>query len=903
MIQKKQLAVAIAATFIVSGLAVAQTQPTQPQRVEKVEVTGSNIKRVDSETVAPIEVITREQIERSGKVTVSEVLRDISINSGNSYSESFTNSFAPGASGISLRGLGQKATLVLLNGRRTAGYGFAQNLQDSFVDLNSIPASAIERIEVLKDGASAIYGSDAIAGVVNIIMRKDYQGAQFSASGGEGANNGEYRFTGTFGAGSIAQSGFNVLGVVEYYKRDLIMLNETPFGKTRDYRGEGGGRNFESLTGAGTWRQLTAAGALTNVHRASASCRGFTVTAAEAVERGLMASNNAFNLAGNTFCAKDFNDEFTALPSTERLGAMGRATLRLGQNMTGFAELGYSKNTSYQKFQAPFFAGTTGLQSTPAGLRPFTYNINFAPGVAGNPFSTAARYVGVFGDMGTRDTDIESETIRALAGLRYTFGNWDGETAVGFSRNEVSAFNFNRLRIDGVSGVFGVGTGPQPPVPTSNSSQYNLNNFTLNTAAARDAMRANFFRKATSELTSVDSKLSTELMQLPAGPLGLAVGVEYRSEKIADVPDALAVSGLILGQGITATNGSRNNTALFAEASVPLLRSLEAQLAIRHDRYSDFGNSTVPKAGLKWTPTSNLVFRANYGEGFRAPTLPEISPSVATFFTSVIDPTTSASVQISGVFAGNPSLRPEKSKSATVGVVIEPTRDLSVSLDWYDLKWRDIVSNYSLQGIVNGNGLIGGIQRGTVVRDPATNALVSVTTNYVNLTEVTTNGVDIDARYKFNTAYGKFGVSAGFSYIASYKVEGTEFAGTNGYGSLPRTRGTVTVDFDRGAWRGSMSANYVHRVVQTLLPGSYFTPADPRFQTGVYGNKVGSRTTYNLFGAYRFNPKFEVSGSVNNVLNTKPPYDPGASGTFLYDFTQHDPRGRRWRVNANYTFR
>lgn len=903
MIQKKQLAAAIAASFVVSGLAVAQSQSSQPQKVEKVEVTGSNIKRVDSETVAPIEVITREQIERSGKVTVSEVLRDISINSGNSYSESFTNSFAPGASGISLRGLGQKATLVLLNGRRTAGYGFAQNLQDSFVDLNSIPSSAIERIEVLKDGASAIYGSDAIAGVVNIIMRKDYQGAEMSVSGGEGANNGQYRVTGTFGAGNIAQNGFNVLGVVEYFKRDLIMLNETPFGKSRDYRGEAGGRNFESLTGAGTWRQLTAAGALTNVHRASESCRGTIVTAAEAVERGFMLPNNAFNLAGNTFCSKDFNDEFTAMPSTERIGAMGRATLRIGQNMTGFAELGYSNNTSYQIFQAPFFAGTTGLQQTAAGLRPFTYNINFAPGVAGNPFSTPARYVGVFGDMGTRDTEVESETIRGLAGLRYTFGNWDGETAVGFSRNEVSAFNFNRLRIDGVSRVFGVGTAPQPPVPTSTSSQYNLHNFRGNTAASRDAMRANFARKATSELTSIDSKLSTELMQLPAGPLGLALGVEYRSEKIADVPDPLARSGLIMGQGITATDGSRNNVAVFAEAGVPILRSLEAQLAVRHDRYSDYGNSTVPKAGLKWTPTSNLVLRANYGEGFRAPTLPEISPSVATFFTSVIDPLDGVSRQISGVFAGNPTLRPEKSKSGTIGIVFEPSKDFNVSLDWYDLKWRDIVSNFTLQQIVNTNGIIGGQRVGTVTRDQDTGQVVSVETNYVNLSEVTTNGVDLDARYRMATSFGRVGVNVGFSYIASYKVTGTEVAGTNLNGSLPRVRGSVAFNVDRGAWRGTLTTRYVHRFVQGALAASFYTPQDPRFQTGVYGAKVGSRTYFDLFGAYRFSPKFEVTGSVTNLANKKPPYDPGASGTFLYDFTQHDPRGRQWRIGANYTFR
>lgn len=901
MMKRTQVAIAVTAALFATGTWAQQQQ--QSQRVEKVEVTGTNIKRTDTETVAPIEIITREQIERSGQVTVAEVLREISINSGNSYSESFTNSFAPGASGISLRGLGQKATLVLLNGRRTAGYGFAQNLQDSFVDLNSIPASAIERIEVLKDGASAIYGSDAIAGVVNIILRKDYQGAEVSVSGGYGAKNGEYRAVATLGTGNVARDGFNVLGVAEYFKRDLIMLNETPFGKTRDYRGEGGGRNFQSLTGGGTWRQLTAAGGLTNVHRATASCPGEILTSAQAVERGLMLSTNAFNLPGNTFCAQDFNSQFTAMPGTERIGAMTRGTMQFSPTITAFAEVGFSRVSSYQKFQSPFFAGTTGLTNTAAGLRPFTYNINFAPGASGNPFSTPARYVGVLQDMGTRDTDITSDTLRALAGVKYTFGGWDGETAVGYSRNEVEAFFLNRLRIDGVSGLFGVGTGAQPPVPTSTGSSYSLNNVAGNSNADRDRMRANFARKATSTLTMIDTKMSTELAQLPAGPLGLALGAEYRSEKVADVPDPLARQGLILGQGITATDGSRNNFAVFAEASVPIIKTLEAQLAVRHDRYSDYGNSTVPKAGIKWTPTSALLFRANYGEGFRAPTLQEISPSVATFFTSVIDPLDGQSRQISGVFAGNPTLTAEKSKSATVGVVIEPTRDFNVSLDWYDLQWRDIVGSYGFQQIVNNNGIINGRPVGTVTRDATTGQVISVATNYVNLSEIKTSGVDVDMRYRFSTNVGRFGVNLGASYITTYKVEGAEVAGTNGYGSLPRVRGSLAINYDQGPWRATLTTRYIHRFVQVLLPASYYTPQDPRFQTGVYGAKVGSRTYFDLFGAYRFSPRLEVSGSIINLMNKKPPYDPGASGTFLYDFTQHDPRGRRYRVNLAYNFR
>jgi iron complex outermembrane recepter protein len=900
MIKKKQLVVAIAATFVATGLAYAQT----PQKVEKVEVTGSNIKRVDSETVSPIEVITREQIERTGQPTIAEVLRNVASNSGNSYSESFSNSFAPGASGIALRGLGQKTTLVLINGRRTAGYGFAQNLQDTFVDLNSIPSSAVERIEVLKDGASAIYGSDAIAGVVNVILRKDYKGMEFSAGGGIASGNGEYRFNATGGFGDLGRDKYSVLGVFDYYKRDLVMLDETDFGASRDWRGRaGGGRNFTSLTGAGTWRQLSATNTLTPNFRATESCPGTVLTTAQAVEAGLIAGpsgNTAFN---GTFCSKDFNSQFTALPSTERFGFLGRGNVEISPTLQGFAEIGLSRVDSFQRFQSPFFAGTTGLTQTPQGLRPFTYNINFAPGAAGNPFTTNARYVGVLGDMGTRDTTINSDSYRILAGLKYTIGAFDGDSAFGWSRNEVSSIAANALTIGGVSSAFGVPTTPQPPVPLSTGSTYNLNNFTVNSAATRDSLRVNSTRSGASELSFVDTRMSTEFGNLPGGPVGVSFGAEFRAEKMSDIPSALAASGAILGQGTTRTNAKRDSFALFGEVGLPIFKTLEAQLAVRSDRYSDYGNSTVPKVGLKWKPTPELLFRANWGQGFRAPSLPEISPSSATFFTTVTDPLDNVVRQISGVFAGNPNLNAETSKSTTIGMVFEPTRNFNVGVNWYHIDWRDQVASASLQDIVDGNGVVNGAVRGSVTRDPETNQVVSVTTAYFNQGKTVTSGLDFDATYRMTAESGKYTFRVGGAYIESFKLDDTEFVGTNGNGSLPRIRGSLSASWERGPWVATATANYIHSFYQSNLPGSYFTAQDPRFQTGIFGEKLGSRTTIDLFGSYEFNNKLKVSAAVINVANTLPPYDPGASGTFLYDFTQYDVRGRAFRANLTYKFK
>lgn len=911
--QMKPIALGVAAAF--GGLAALATLPapaSAQQRLDRVEITGSNIRRTDTETVAPVEIISREEIERTGKPTVAEVLRSIPSNTGGAYNESFSNSFAPGAAGIALRGLGQKTTLVLINGRRVAGYGFAQNLQDTFVDLNSIPSSAVERIEILKDGASAIYGSDAIAGVVNVILRRDFRGVEAAAAVGTSEGKNDYRASVTGGFGDLGANKFNVFGVLDFYKREELLFSDTKFMESRDFRGRDGGRNFQSLTAGGTW--FGAPGSPNpNLRRAISECAqlgGFVLDYAGAVAAGLIldtpTNNTNFNLPGNTWCAFDFNKELSALPGTQRIGLLTRATADLSPRVQGYAELGFSRVETEQTFTPPFFAGTTGLQQTPQGLRPFTYNITFAPGVAGNPLGQNARFSGNLHALGTRDLEITSDSYRGLVGAKYGFGSWDLDSAVGYSKNEVEQMNIRRITLSGTSAVFNVPTTPQPPVPVSNASSCNLD-APSTTLAACSAMLINFPRKATSELTFVDTKANTELGQLPGGPVGLALGIEYREEKINDRPDPRAAAGDILGQGITATNGSRNNVAGFVEFALPLTRALEAQVAARDDYYSDFGNALTPKFGLKLRPSDAVLLRANWGRGFRAPTLPEISPSVATFFTQVNDPFTGASgVQISGVFAGNPNLKPERSRSSTFGIVLAPTADFNVALDFYQITWSDIVGSDSFQSIVNGDAasrLAGGPGDPRVIRDPITNAIVTVLSNYRNLSRTETEGTDVDVRNTIRTTWGRFTQRLNATYVKKFEEEGEDFAGTNGgTNTYPRLKGFLDLGWEYGSWLVQARANYIHRYEQLLLAGSFFTPQDPRFQTGTYPRKVPSYTTVDLYARWSVTPKLEVSGSVINVTDETPPYDPGFSSTFLYDFTQYDVRGRQFRLGVKYKF-
>jgi iron complex outermembrane recepter protein len=815
-----------------------------------------------------------------------------------------------------LRGLGQKSTLVLLNGRRIAGYGFAQNLQETFVDLNSIPSSAVERIEVLKDGASAIYGSDAIAGVVNIILRRDYKGIEAAADMGffEGAN--DYRASIVGGIGDLGSQRFNVFGVLDYYKRDEILLSDTKHGADRDYRGENGGRNFQGLTTGGTWNNVTgttAAGTpiIGNERRAISQCGqvgGMLLDYAGATAAGLIAPPNnnlalgtGVNQAGNTWCAIDFNNQLSAIPGTERLGLLGRGIFDFTPRVQGFAELAYTNTETEQTFTKPFFANTTGLEPTPGGLQPFTYNIIYGPGVAGNPFGTNATFAGNLQGLGTRDATIESDTWRVLAGLRYGFGTWDLESAVGWSKNEVEAIYTNRLLKSGVSAAFGVPATPQPPTPISGSATYNLD---LPLSNATPAFLTNVNRMSESELKFIDTKATTEFGSLPGGPIGLALGAEFREESLQDQPDPLAINGEILGQGNTATDASRDNFAAYVELALPLTKTLEMQAALRYDDYSDFGNTTNPKLGLKFKPTNEILLRANWGRGFRAPTLVEITPSRGVFFVQVNDPFTGATnVQVSGVFTGNPDLRPEKSRSTTAGVVWEPNNSFNASVDVYDISWSDIVNAPSFQSIVNTNN------PAVVIRLPpqpgqAFGPIVTVLNGFINVNRTETRGVDFDVRHIARTNWGRFTSRLNATYVAKFEEDGVDNAGRNGGTvTVPRWKGFASVDWDQGPWTVSGRINYVHSYYQDFLAGSFFTPQDPRFQTGTYPERVPSYTTFDLYGRYNITSNLSVSASVLNIFNQTPPYDPGIDATNFYDFTQYDVRGTIYRVGVSYKFR
>jgi len=524
----------------------------------------------------------------------------------------------------------------------------------------------------------------------------------------------------------------------------------------------------------------------------------------------------------------------------------------------------------------------------------------------------------VLNDLGTRDTNIVADQYRILLGAKYSLRSWDFDSAIGYSLSDIESTSRSLLTFPTIAAL-NIPATLQPPTPVSVGAPYNLNQPSLNSAALRGSLVQDTSRKAESELRFIDTKLSGEIGTLPGGPIGLALGAEYREEEINSPADTLARTGGVLGQGSTSVEGKRDVIVGFGELALPLTRQIEAQLALRYDRYSDFGSEVTPKVGVKVRPSPEFLMRANWGRGFKAPSLPEISPSSAYFFTNITEPTTGLTSQIAGSINANPNLEPEKSRSYTVGLVFEPTRNFSASVDYYNIRRSNQVVFEDFQALADNPNS----PPEKVFRDPVTGAVLSINGQYINLGSVLTDGFDFDVRYRLNTIYGQFATRLNATYVDDYRIDLDEFGGTGSAqltGSnlsanylnsavIPRWKAQLTQDWERGPWVLTASVNYIHHYRRAFGAATFYGPvggaggtAGTIPQTGFLSRKADSVTTLDLYGRYNITPKFALTAAVLNVTDELPPYDPGFSTTYFYDRTTYDIRGRIYPVGMRYTF-
>ena len=881
----------------------AQQEPGAVVKAERIEVTGSNIRRLDGESGLPVQVLTREDLEHGGVQTAQELLDRVSANQsfGSWNDAKGVGSSLAGYTGASLRGLGSQRTLVLLNGRRLAPYALSGGQS---VDLSGIPAAAIERIEILKDGASAVYGTDAIGGVINFILRKDYQGAEVNANyfATEHGGGNNWRVSATAGWGNLAADGFNAFLTADHFRQEPLAAAARELTRTSYLPAFG-----YDTTSSNSWpANIRQPGGFGN---RTANARNPTIPLTGATADSCLPPYSFPTQAGPLRCAFDYAAVIDTIPESEKTNVVGKLTWQMRPGHQFFAEGSYYRGDFVYKISpTPVFSQATLTPMTLPPGSPF-YPAAFVASIPGGnpnlPLQLSYRLV----ELGPRINTPEVEQWRGIVGLQGAIREWDYQLTAGYTANRqvdkyrsgyVSEERFGPLLRSGVVNPFGE-----------------------NTAAVLEQMRATQIVDDVSDNRAshygAELKVSGTPYEMAAGPLATAFGLEARRESLEQINSAFLYTGDVIGgSGIQPSLAETRRTvwSAFAEANAPITRTLEANLAVRFDHYSDFGNATNPKLTLRWLPSREVMLRGAYGTGFRAPTLsdlflPNTFPGNG-FRDPVRCPVTDLESDCEVVntkAGGNPQLQPERSQQLSLGIVLEPARGFSASVDYYRVKIEDVITIVPLDAIQND------FERWApthIVRKPPEPAnpdlpgpIDYVVQTPVNAGKLRTSGFDIDLRHRFPaTDIGKVVLAITGTYVLEYKATDFQSASPGrvdplGNGAISRWRHYASIDWSRGPWGATLA--------QTFQLG--YTEADPRTcdnNTGICTGtrRVGSSSVLDLQGRYAGLRNLTLSFGVRNLLDRAPPLAfRHASFQIGYEPTYGDPRGRIFYGAVRWAFK
>jgi iron complex outermembrane receptor protein len=893
------------------ALSLGLTPALAQQTLEKVEITGSSIKRIEAETALPVQVINREAIEKTGAVTVEQLMQTISAAASSQAinSSASAGALTGGISSISLRGLSSQRTLVLINGRRIAPYGIGFSNDSVSVDVNSIPLAMVERVEILKDGASAVYGSDAIAGVVNFIMRKDFTGGEVTGYYGDTTDGGASvtRASALYGFGDMGKDRFNVMGMVSYQQEKPLY---------------GGQRQF-------------AASGVNNVNDATS---GNTFPANIAAADGSFGTRNPSNPAcpppyatydpqlTTKGCRFDPSPLVSLVPKTERFSAMLNGRWAITPEVEAYFEGSYNKNKA-----------TTILQPVPISdqfaLPPNNplFNVppyNGASTILITPASPYYPLAYIQGQTGGATPDILVRWRDNVNGNRNFTDIASAPRLVAGARGSASGFDWDANYLHTESRVTEHVNSGYPTLsailPILNSG--NVNFWGPNTAAVDAQIRATDFGgkdafKIKSSLDSLSAKASKEVYNLPAGPLAVAFGGEARKEKYSFEASPEIASGDISGYGGNnpSINKDRNVEALFGEINIPAFKGFEINAAVRWDHYQGVGGSTNPKLGLRYQPTKEILLRGSAGKGFRAPSLLDLyaPQSSGVSNAGLSDPArcptypgsvTDCNTQFPTILGGNPNLKPESSRNYTMGLVFEPTNNISVAVDYFWIFLKDTIQN----GVPSATILSDPQFANLITRGPASpqdiangvpGPIIQLDTRNLNLGKQNLAGYDWDARIRIPAGdWGRFTIAYSGTYFSRFDQENIDgsFTGTVGTannstgGVTPRLKTYLSATWNTGPWGVTVAQNW--QASYADLPGNL--NGDPR--------TVGCYETYDGQVQYTGVKNLRMVFGIRNVFNRAPPYsNAGAQVQFQagYDASYGDPRGRFVYGSLTYAFK
>jgi iron complex outermembrane recepter protein len=931
--------------------------PAAQAATPEIVVTGSVFRRRDLTTPSPVTVVSAKDLQARGITTASDAVLSLASSGGGGLPNSFSanGAFASGASGVSLRGLTTDSTLVLVDGQRLAYYPLADDGARSFVDLNTIPNAAIDRVEVLKDGASATYGADAIAGVVNYILKKQITGISGTVEGGISQRHdaGHQRMTLTAGYGDLDTQNFNFWTSVEY-QHDAMLKNKDrgfPYntsdlsrrladdGKTPDTNSNVNGQGFALTTGA-TSSAVVVPATLSdpsNILSGQAINGGLPMVLNPA---GCGAGTTLETAGGGTYCSQDKVNQYGVItPEQTRFSVTSRFTVNLGGDTQAYLMGTYYQNRTYST-GTPY--GTDARQPLtirnivlPALLANGSINpqdpyANIIDPATGQRESALLKYS--FGGITPSETDM-SRTYRIAGGAKGSFGdgwrwNLDGTYMhTGLDMTRRGLLNYGALEN-------AITTG-----------SYNFIDPSQNSQAQLDALSPTVRGHASSDLWQVQGLVTKDVMELPGGMLQLAVGGQVRYEKINDPnQDPLDANGNYTTVGINTfeAQGHRYNESGAFELNAPLLKQLEVDVSGRYDHYSEGFSHFSPKVGVKITPIRQVILRGTFSKGFRAPSIPETQGAVIGYVTTT--PPQSAidahggngyvqPYSLGEFTQGNPNLKPELSTNFTVGTVLQPTRWLSVSVDYYHIKKKNVIvagSDYStaIANYYNGAALPAGYAVETNPVDPANpNAIPTIQTisaSYENANSLVTSGLDmqVSADWKFNDKL-RLTSTLEATRISKFNIStdtGTQhYVGTVGQYNVTSASGTPRW---RANWQNTLQYGKASLTATAYYTSGYRGTADDYalipagadpcdYAVGVASDGSTSERCHvkhfidvDLTASYKVNDKFSIYTNIINLFDAKAPFDPNTYGGNNYNpaWSQAGVVGRFFRIGANFGF-
>lgn len=838
---------------------VALAQSDDEQSVEeqgKITVTGSRIKRSDVEGALPVTVITREQIELSGESSAADFIRNLTFNTTGSFRPQ-SGSSAQGTASVSLRGLGSSRTLVLIDGRRmpkSPSTGADQ-------DLNTIPAGAIERIEILSDGASAVYGSDAIGGVVNVILRSDYEGVEIMLGGSEPSipsSGGEVE-EGSIIFGSAGERSRLIAGV-SWNSREIIFNRANPWNErgTTSY-----GNNMESwfLNDEG----------------------GYDITF-QAIPGACDFPGKAFYYEPNSnTCQFNHTAVSAEEASTDNKSLYSKGSYDVNDNWQVWMNVSIAETESFGRYAPVPDWAYVGANSPNNPTNP--NSPNFDPTLGVDPQAIAVYHR--FDALGNRDSTVTNRLSSFQAGTTGMIGNAEVELGVSRANNRTSDIGRNYLLRSAAKTAIGNGS-------------YDIFNPYNNDADVLNAMKVVISRISKFDQDEIFGSVAFDVFDMANGPVSMFVGAESKKIKYSDQYDSLSEAGQIGGSAGNSAQGNRTIDSLFFEALVPLLSNLELSFAGRYDDYSDYGSDFAPKVSLRFQPLDNLTLRASYGEGFRAPSLPILTQKESFSAESVNDPAScnvlgapdTCQLQVDTFFIANPDLESETSKQYSLGVAYEPLDWMNFTLDYYNIEIDNRIRSFGSQYLINAAIAGDPIPAGLGVTRKPSGAIDEITAGYGNQGKVKNTGLDLNMRFNYDLFGGNVSNTLAISHILDYSVDGgrdfTKDPGT------PDTRAALNNLYSYGDWSFAWNVNLIGEQYNRVTGN-----ADGSVnRTGHVPTWVTHDVQLNYHAPW--NGKFTLGAQ--NVFEKYPPVGLGDFGTRSYDMYLYDGYGRVTYFRYTQTF-